>query len=455
MTRPYWNWALAGCGSSIAFTALVLLMSTAWLGCGGADKSDTGAGEAGVSAPSTEIYSWWLLGGEAQALQQVFQAYTAVYPTVRLINTAAQNHTVGYDARAELAARMAAKDPPDAFQETGDLPTWITTGNGIQPLDDFFTAEGWASQVYPFLTGATLVDGKRYAIPTDIGSQNVLWYNKRVFSTNNLAPPKTWAEFVTVAGALKAKGIAPMGMTLQGWVMRIVFDALIADAAPDATKRGQFLLDVYAGKASDETSVAALALKTAIANFDTLVNNYVNPDWASTDSAGNTVGWDALTQRVSDGTVAMFLHGDWVKGLLDNSGQTGGVDYDAVFFPDGAATNTYLYNVDTFCLPVGAKNAQGGKDFIRTFLSPAAQVAFSSKKGSCPVRADADLTRLDAVAQEICGNIGSKTYQVSVREEFDSILQNAYSQGVDGGIPPSAVVQDAIYKHIVTAYPPL
>ena len=453
MPRRLWrDWVASGI--RIACASFSILGVAAWTGCGGSDTADAGASEAGAGAPSTEIYSWWLLGGEAQALKQVFEAYTAAYPKVHLINAAAQNHAVGYDARADLAVRMAAKNPPDAFQETGDLPTWITTGNGIQQLDDFFATQGWASQLYPFLTAPTLVDGKRYAIPTDIGSQNVIWYNKRVFTTNNLAPPKTWTEFVTVAEVLKAKGIAPMGMTLQGWVMRIVFDALIAEAAPDATKRGQFLLDVYAGKASDGTSTAALALKTAIANFDVLVSNYVNTDWASTDATGNTLGWDALTERVADGTVAMFLHGDWVKGLLDNIGETGGVDYDAVFFPDGAATNTYLYNVDTFCLPVGAKNAQGGKDFIQTFLTPATQVAFASKKGSCPVRADADLTRLDAVAQEICAHIGSKTYQVSVNEDFDSILQGAYSQGVDGGLPPSAVVQDTIYRQIAAVYQP-
>jgi len=452
MPRRLWrDWVASGI--RIACASFSILGVAAWTGCGGSDTADAGASEAGAGAPSTEIYSWWLLGGEAQALQQVFQAYTAAYPKIH-INAAAQNNTVGYDARADLAVRMAAKNPPDAFQETGDLPTWITTGNGIQQLDDFFATQGWASQLYPFLTAPTLVDGKRYAIPTDIGSQNVIWYNKRVFTTNNLAPPKTWTEFVTVAEVLKAKGIAPMGMTLQGWVMRIVFDALIAEAAPDATKRGQFLLDVYAGKASDGTSTAALALKTAIANFDVLVSNYVNTDWASTDATGNTLGWDALTERVADGTVAMFLHGDWVKELLDNIGETGGVDYDAVFFPDGAATNTYLYNVDTFCLPVGAKNAQGGKDFIQTFLTPATQVAFASKKGSCPVRADADLTRLDAVAQEICAHIGSKTYQVSVNEDFDSILQGAYSQGVDGGLPPSAVVQDTIYRQIAAVYQP-
>ena len=453
MTRRLWR-KRAVPGIRIACVSFSLLALAAGTGCGGMGTADGGAGDAGTGAPSTEIYSWWLLGGEAQALQQVFQAYTAAYPKVRLINTAAQTHTVGYDARADLATRMAAKNPPDAFQETGDLPTWVTTGNGIQQLDDFFATQGWASQLYPFLTAPTLVDGKRYAIPTDIGSQNVIWYNKRVFSTNNLTPPKTWAEFVLVAEALKTKGIAPMGMTLQGWVMRIVFDSLIAEAAPDATKRGQFLLDVYAGKASDGTSTAALALKTAIANFDTLVNNYVNTDWATPDATGNTPGWDALTERVKDGSVAMFLHGDWVKGLLDNIGETGGVDYDAVFFPDGAATNTYLYNVDTFCLPVGARNEQGGKDFIQTFLAPTTQVAFAGKKGSCPVRADADLTRLDAVAQEICAHIGSKTYQISVNEDFDSILQNAYSQGADGGLPSSAVVQDAIYRQIAAIYPP-
>jgi glucose/mannose transport system substrate-binding protein len=432
----------------------MLLAVTSW-DCGSKDHGgDAGIGEAGSGVPSTEIYSWWLLGGEAQALQQVFSAYAAAFPAVHLVNTAAQTHTVGYDARVDLATRMAAKDPPDAFQETGDLPTWLTTGYGIQQVDDFFATQGWGSQVYPFLTDPTLVNGKRYAIPTSIGSQNVIWYNKRLFSDNNLTPPKTWAEFVTVAEALKAKGIAPMGMTLQGWAMRITFDALILEAAPDPSKRGQFLLDVYAGKASDGTSPQSLALKQAIANFDTLVNTYVNSDWATTDASGNTPGWDALSQRVADGKVAMFLHGDWVKGYLDDIGETAGVDYDAVFFPDGAVTNTYLYSVDTFCLPVGAKNAQGGKDFIQTFLAPATQVAFAKKKGACPVRKDADVTQLDAVAQAICGTIGSKTYQISVNEGFDTILQNAYTQGVDAG-PPSATAKDSVYQQIVALYPPL
>jgi len=440
----------------MASTSFAFLMVVASAGCGGSGSApDTGSGEAGTGTMSTEIYSWWLLAGEAQGLQQVFQAFSTAYPNIQIVNTAAQNHTVGYDARADLATRMAAMNPPDAFQETGDLPTWLTTGLGIGQLDDYYAAQGWSSQIYPVLTAPTLVDGKRYAIPTDFSSQNVIYYNKSIFSANSLTPPKTWADFVAVAEALKAKGIAPMAMTLQGWVMRMPFDALILDAAPDQSQRGQFLLDVYAGKASDGTSAEALALKTAIANFDTLINNYVNSDWATTDASGNTLGWDALTQRLAAGSVAMYLHGDWVKGYLDNMGKTAGVDYDAVFFPDGAATNTFLFNVDSFCLPAGAKNPQGAKDFIQTFLTPATQIAFSSKKGSCPVRMDADLTQLDAVAQELCGHIGSKTYAISVNEDFDTILQNAYSQGVDGGIPPSAVVQDSIYQQIAAVYPPL
>ena len=442
-------------GRTVARMSLALLLFMASTSCGKSGSGPAaGSAEAGVGAQSVEIYSWWLLAGEAQGLQQVFQSFSASYPTIQLVNTAAQNNTAGYNARVDLAARMAADNPPDAFQETGDLPTWLTTGLGIEPLDDYYTAQSWTNQIYPVLTAPTQVNGKRYAVPTDLSSQNVIYYNKSVFSAGNLTPPKTWADFVTVAQALKAKGIAPLAMTLQGWVMRMPFDALVLDAAPDQSQRGQFLLDVYAGKASDGTSAKALALKTAIANFDTLVNNYVNADWTTTDASGNTLGWDVLSQRLAAGTVAMYLHGDWVKGYLDNMGKTAGIDYDAAFFPDGTATNTFLFNVDSFCLPVGAKNPQGAKDFIQTFLTPATQVAFSLKKGSCPVRMDADLTRLDAVAQELCGNIGSKTYQISVNEDFDSILQAAYTQGSDGGIPSSADVQDRIYRQIVAAYPP-
>jgi len=44
----------------------------------------------------------------------------------------------------------------------------------------------------------------------------VLWYNKTVFTANNLTAPTTWDQFFTVADALKAKGITPAAVGDNG-----------------------------------------------------------------------------------------------------------------------------------------------------------------------------------------------------------------------------------------------
>ena len=62
----------------------------------------------------------------------------------------------------------------------------------------------------------------------NIHRANELWYSKKVFSDNGLTPPDTWADFKTVADALKAKGITALAVGDNGiWAWGMVFETIL------------------------------------------------------------------------------------------------------------------------------------------------------------------------------------------------------------------------------------
>jgi glucose/mannose transport system substrate-binding protein len=62
-----------------------------------------------------EVFSWWTSGGEAKALESLFQAYKYKYPGVEVLNAAVTGGG-GTAARPVLQTRLAAGDPPDVWQ---------------------------------------------------------------------------------------------------------------------------------------------------------------------------------------------------------------------------------------------------------------------------------------------------------------------------------------------------
>jgi glucose/mannose transport system substrate-binding protein len=96
-----------------------------------------------------------------------------------------------------------------------------------------YAANGWTTQ---FPKGVLdIVSAKDaagtthyYSVPLDIHRANVLWYNKTVFTANNLTAPTTWDQFFTVADALKAKGITPLAVGDNGiWANGMLLESIL------------------------------------------------------------------------------------------------------------------------------------------------------------------------------------------------------------------------------------
>jgi glucose/mannose transport system substrate-binding protein len=411
-------------------------MALALAGCGGGDDDDNA--NTTPQASTVEIFSWWTSPGEAPALDAVIAAHKAAFPQVTVQNTAL-TVTAGADAaRTLLGTRMDAKDPPDAFQQTGPIADWLARGDGIQALDAIYTQKGWDSTVSGFLLPGISLNNVKYAVPTNVHSQNYLFYNKAVLTANNITPPTTIAELNAACTKLKglATPVTPFAASYQGWILRIIFDAV---AVATGTAGGTNLKNLYA------KTVDQAWLTDAMTNFDDLMTNCVNADANDPDN----VGWNVpLGDRLADGTIAMFIHGDWLKGYLDSKGKTPGTDYDVVLFPGGASGTTFLFNADSFALPANAKNSAGAQDFLSTFLKPEVQEAFGKIKGACPANSTATaLTSYDPVAKSICSGMRGATTTLLVEEKIDSILQTGYKS------TPKTAVADMVTA-IAAAYAP-
>jgi hypothetical protein len=134
---------------------------------------------------------------------------------------------------------------PDCFQQAGgsrmkiDALDWYDTLS-LEPIDGLAAEERW-TDVIPWHVLATFTrGGLLYEAPLLVERSNTLFYDKRVFAQNGLAPPRNIGDFFVTAEALKSKGITPLAVSAAGgWTIApMLFDGvLLSETGP------QFYLD--------------------------------------------------------------------------------------------------------------------------------------------------------------------------------------------------------------------
>jgi glucose/mannose transport system substrate-binding protein len=75
--------------------------------------ADDAEGPAGTS--SVEVFSWWTAGGEADGLEAMIEVFNDRFPEYTFENAAIAGGA-GTAARAVVASRLAAGDPPSSWQ---------------------------------------------------------------------------------------------------------------------------------------------------------------------------------------------------------------------------------------------------------------------------------------------------------------------------------------------------
>jgi glucose/mannose transport system substrate-binding protein len=369
-------------------------------GCGGDEKSDSNDDEE-IGEVTIELFSWWAAPGEAEALQALIQEHRKNFPHERIYNAAESTNTGGVDAKMVLADRLAKDDPPDVFQQNAfEVLGALENGTGkFEPLDELFEQEGLTSDtvVQEVLENVTF-GGHKYAMPVNIHRENSLFYNMKIFNDHGIAAPKTVDDLLAACQKLKAANITPFAVSPQSWILGKMWEGLAEGAMTP-----QKFVDYYTGSGPTDEA----ALRHAMDVYATIVMEYSN-----IQDIDDSFGWTEATEAVLNGDAAMFLHGDWAKGYLTQFGATPNVDFGVVGAP--GASDLFVYGVDVFVIPLGAKHRDAAFDFLKTVASPDAQGLFNTLKGSTPIRLDVTESKLDPVGKEVLADFRNAKMRVAL-----------------------------------------
>ena len=223
----------------MACTMTASIMVTA-AACGGRTKADFVMPEGGFdTSKNVEITFSHTMGSNLRdVLDEYIAEFNKIYPNI----TVTHEQVGGYDdVRDTILDQMVAGNQPNLAYCYPDHVALYNRANAVQTLDDFLPGGAYADykvtlqdgtevnlgltqdEVDSFIPGYfnegyEFGDGtKMYTLPFS-KSTEVLYYNEKYFTDNNLTVPKTWTEMKTLCAkivelsdadvaAQKAKGV--------------------------------------------------------------------------------------------------------------------------------------------------------------------------------------------------------------------------------------------------------
>jgi len=391
-------------------TVIALLTAAALLAaCGGG---------APAGADQVEVFSWWTGGGEAAGLDAMIKVFAAEYPDTEFINAAVAGGA-GTNARAVLASRLQAGDPPDSWQAHAGqeiIGTYVAADQ-IEPLNSLFEEEGWGNVMPATLLPLISKGDQIYSVPVNIHRANVMWTNPAVLAELGVQVPTTWDEFFTACETIEAAGKICLSMGEQWTAMHLMEVVLLGELGPDAYNA------LWDGTGDWGSAEVTAALETYAE-----VLKHVN-----SDASGLT--WQDAAQLVANGDAAFNIMGDWCDGYFSgtvdggNLGLVPGEGYG--WAPPPGTDGTFQFLSDSFTLAKGAPHAEGAMAWLKTAGSKAGQEAFNPVKGSICARTDCDTTLFNAYLQTAMADwasdrvVGSLTHGVTANDTWKNEINTA------------------------------
>jgi len=367
---------------------------------------------AGTVAGSVEVFSWWTGGGEAAGLEAMMKVFNAKYPDVEFVNAAVAGGA-GTNARAVLATRLQAGDPPDSWQGHAgqELIGTYVAGSQIEPLNDLYEAEGWIDIMPETLIPLISQNGNIYSVPVNIHRANVLWYNPAVLEANGVEVPTTMDEWFAAMNTLQAAGVQPLALGEQWTKMHLLETVLLGTLGADA----------YNGLWDGTTDWGSPEVKIALENYTNALA-YANSDSAS-------LSWQDAAKLVIDGDAAFNVMGDWAEGYFRELGKAPNTDYGWAATP--GSDGVFQFLSDSFVLAVGAPDPAAATAWLTVAGSKEGQEAFNPVKGSICARTDCDKSLFGEYLQSAMDDwstntvVGSLTHGVVANDSWKTEIDTA------------------------------
>src|ERR1043165_6161487 len=181
-----------------------------------------------------EVFSWWTGAGEQEGLDAMIADFKKKNPNIEVVN-AAVSGGAGTNAKAILANRLQAGNPPDSYQRHAGLELADDIkASKLEDLTKLYEAQGWKDKLPKGLLEAITIDGKVYSVPVNIHRANLIWFTPKTLKALGIAgPPKTWKEFLTQAATIKGKGKTALAIG-PAWTQKHLLETvLLGELGPD------------------------------------------------------------------------------------------------------------------------------------------------------------------------------------------------------------------------------
>ncbi len=395
------------------FLAMVLIVAA----CGGDEETtDTSAASDTTAAgeeQQVEVFSWWTGGGEAAGLDAMIEVFAGTDPDIEFVNSAVAGGA-GTNARAVLASRLQANDPPDSWQGHAgqELIGTYVAADQIEPLNFLYEEMGWLAVMPETLIPLISEGDNIYSVPVNIHRANVLWTNPTVLADNGIAVPETLDDFFTALDALQAAGMeAPLAMGEQWTSMHLLETIMLASMGADGWN------GLWDGSVAWDSAEVTQALE----DFAKALS-YTNAD-------ASALSWQDAGQLVLDGDAAFNIMGDWQEGFFRELGKEPNTDYG--WAPVPGTGGLFQFLSDSFVLAKNAPHRDAAIAWLKVAGSLEGQDAFNPVKGSIPARNDGDrslygeylLSAMDDWASNTV--VGSLTHGVVANDSWKSEIDTA------------------------------
>lgn len=296
------------------------------------------------------------------------------------------------DLPTNVNTRLTAKDvdivvptttglssPVQSYMKNVTPPYWQSLIDGGNLLD--LTDQAFVKNYDPTaIKDASTYNGKVYTINLGRVAYGGLYYNKDLFTKNNVKVPTTWSELVTACATFKAANIPCMTAGgKDGWPVFVGAFGLGGAAYPDQAALVQGLWDG--------------SIKYTDAKYVDLLKKYqiYNGDMMEPGASG--LAGDAAPGRFASGAVAMEAGGSWYAAAIDAAKPA--FQWGYIPFPgsDNAADNQNMFGKYdmSFAVSADAPNKAAALAYLAAFSDPANYQAFVTAVGFIPTQPGATL----------------------------------------------------------------
>lgn len=399
-----------------------LIVATFAISACGSQDATTGAGEGGYQA---EVLTWWHERPETDGLQALISDFREREPGVEFVNSSVGGDA-GANARAVVATRLEADDPPDSYQAYAGVEMMANVKAAeLEDLSYLYDREGWRTKFPRGLLDAVSDQGKLYAVPLSVHRSNVLWYNPRTLASLGISgPPETWDQFLAQTSTIKARGITPIALGPEWTRKQLLENVLLGTLGVDEYN------NLWAGK----TEWNATNVTRALTTYARII--------ANSDAKASAGDWQPMLDKVADGSAAYVITGDWAEAYFSKvKNLTYQTDYVGV--PAPGTSGVFNYLAEAFTMPVGAPHRAAAEKWLCEVGRLEPQQLFSQNTGAIPARTDADASRYGGYQFATLMDwrspstkiVGSLTFGAVASAAWNAEIDVALAQFVDDADP--------------------